>query len=420
MQVKVFESSDMASGLKKVKSELGPDALILSTRTIRNGKLGLLGKPTLEITAAIDSDNPAEFDQKKFSADTPPAFTLNPTSRISHVVGESLDHLLHTDSAVPNKTSDSSNTPIRNDVKELKNLVRDLSGKIALLQNTKALNCSGFSSASQSNKNLNADEPILSSLLARGINLKTSKLVCELLQKQLTDQEINQPNKVSQKVIEVINTLLEISSPSFKSGQKQQRIALVGPTGVGKTTTLAKIAASYLAANSGSIALITIDTYRIAAIEQLKVYGEIMHIPVDVVITPDQLWQAITRHRDKDLILIDTAGRSPKDQFCIEELSTFLRPELDIDKHLVLSATTREEELLHTLKQFEQLGSKNTIFTKIDECINLGVLLNIQIQNSSPLSFITNGQRVPEDIIELSQNVVANLIMSTPQGSLND
>lgn len=211
-----------------------------------------------------------------------------------------------------------------------------------------------------------------------------------------------------------------MAPPLFDSGGDQQRIALIGPTGVGKTTTLAKIAASYLTAHSHSIALITIDTYRIAAVEQLKVYGEIMHLPVDVVITPDQLKRAIEKHQDKDLILIDTAGRSPRDTFCIAELTTFLSPELNIDKHLVLSATTREVELLNTIERFNSLGISNTIFTKIDECSNLGVLLNIQIQNDNPLSYVTNGQRVPEDLVEISENRVAELIMSQHEGHLHD
>jgi flagellar biosynthesis protein FlhF len=225
---------------------------------------------------------------------------------------------------------------------------------------------------------------------------------------------------VSGTIVATIQDLIEVSPPVFTAGQGQQRLALVGPTGVGKTTTLAKIAAAYLSRHSSSIALITIDTYRIAAVEQLKVYGEIMGLPVEVVITPEQLEQAIAGHRDKELILIDTAGRSPRDSFCIEELASFMSPELQIDKHLVLAATTRENELLETIDRFRPLGIGNTIFTKTDECSSLGILLNIQIQNPSPLSYVTNGQRVPEDLLEISPKIVAELIMSQHEGSMHD
>ena len=145
-----------------------------------------------------------------------------------------------------------------------------------------------------------------------------------------------------------------------------------------------------------------------------------MHLPVEVVLTPQQLHDSLEKHHDKDLILIDTAGRSPLDSFSIEELESFFTPELNIENHLVLSATTRDRELLETLKKFSKLPLKSTIFTKVDECVDLGVILNVQARNSSPLSFITNGQRVPEDIIEADNNHLAQLIIPTPNGAINE
>ena len=102
---------------------------------------------------------------------------------------------------------------------------------------------------------------------------------------------------------------------------------------------------------------------------------------------------------------------------CIDELSSFLKPEFGLDKHLVLSATTREQELLDTIERFQGLGITHTIFTKIDECANLGILLNVQIQNANPLSYITNGQRVPEDILEVTPHIAAEMIMALQEGS---
>jgi flagellar biosynthesis protein FlhF len=215
---------------------------------------------------------------------------------------------------------------------------------------------------------------------------------------------------------ENISNRLQVSSHPLAGRKGQHRLALVGPTGVGKTTTLAKIAAHYLSSVSSSIALITIDTYRIAAVEQLKVYGAIMNLPVEVVISPEQLEQALARHHDKELILIDTAGRSPRDTLCIEELATFLRPDLEIDKHLVLSATTRSSELFEAVKRFDQLGIDQTIITKTDECATLGILFDIQTHNPNrviPFSWITNGQRVPEDLLAASRELVTDMILSS-------
>ncbi len=447
MQVRVFESVDMASGLKKIKEELGPDALILSTRTIRSGKLGILGKPVLEITAAIDTDFPqtkkAETTYARQDRDHA-SLSGKQTRGFSHIVDDPVERYLNnqspsrsersTSDSVEMKIKDAAPTSnndhgLHNEVNELKDLVKNLASQITKLSETEntakqnkqnALQVKDVEFANRlSNSQIHGDH-ILSMLTGRGINVETSRTIAGFLRQSLTEQELSDPGNVTKTIVTMIQDLIEVSPPAFEPGQKQHRIALVGPTGVGKTTTLAKIAASYLSKYSNSIALITIDTYRIAAVEQLKVYGEIMRLPVDVVITPEQLEQALIKHSDKDLILIDTAGRSPRDSYCIDELASFLNPELHIAKHLVLSAGTRENELLDTIERFNTLDISNTIFTKIDECSNLGILLNIQIQNSNPLSYVTNGQRVPEDLLEISPKIVAELIMSQYEGSMHD
>ncbi len=253
-------------------------------------------------------------------------------------------------------------------------------------------------------------------LLDCGISTATADAISGFAGESLTIEELSDLFAREQFVKTAINDLLQVSNETFPHETKQHRIALVGPTGVGKTTTLAKIAATYLANHSPNIAFITIDTYRIAAVEQLKVYGEIMNIPVEVVISPEQLETALLKFRDKDLILIDTAGRSPQDTFCIDELTSFLRPDLDIKKHLVLSAATRENEIYEILRRFSGVGIDNTIITKIDECTCLGILLDIQINEKIPFSYITNGQRVPEDIMPADKDFLTQLIMSPGKG----
>lgn len=438
MQVKVFESTDMASGLKMVRKELGPDALILSTRTIKSGKLGLLGKQVLEITAAIDSPLPIE---KKLGKKR-----TVPSQRVHSVYQQnsSLDHQSVVD---PSDQPGSINLPtienreekinnfekpstyekneIRQEFDDLKNLVKNLAGEVSRLSpgNAGPQEKPLHSSVNRLEQKLHLsrkNDHVENILTNHGVSNDTARTISSFAQDRLSDEELHENDTLFAFLHNTIADLISVKPQLFEDDNEQKKIALLGPTGVGKTTTLAKIAASYLSQISNSIAFITIDTYRIAAVEQLKVYGEIMHLPVDVVISPKQLEESLNRHRNKKLILIDTAGRSPRDTLCIDELKSFLHPDLEIEKHLVMSATTRENELLQTINQFSSLGIDSTIFTKIDECTSLGVLLNILIQSSSPLSHITNGQRVPEDIVEAEKKHIAQLIIPPPNGILND
>jgi flagellar biosynthesis protein FlhF len=443
MQVKIFETTDMASGLKLVKKELGPDALILSTRTVRSGKLGLLGRQVLEITAAVDTPWPRPSEKNAPVQPQPPpehqAYTRN--SGVSSAPSEEEQVIQTSEShfkigARPERPPQAfvqisppaeENPHIRKEFDELKSMVRNLAGEIARLDqrpganNNQARNA-GLTGNAILHQRLQSSghSRVLDLLLFHGINMETAQTIAGFAKDSLNETDLLDEQKLYGFLLTTISDILEVRPPSFACRDQQHRIALVGPTGVGKTTTLAKIAAGYLSNFSDSIALITIDTYRIAAVEQLKVYGEIMHLPVDIVLTPTQLEQAIARHQDKELILIDTAGRSPRDTLSIDELSTFLHPGLAIAKHLVLSATNREDELTETIARFSRLGIDNTIFTKVDECINLGIILNTQIHNTSPISYITNGQRVPEDLFEADKKKIAELIMPQSEGRFHD
>ncbi len=445
MQVRIFKATDMASGLKMVRQELGADALILSTRTVKNGKLGILGKPVFEITAAIDTPWPrekkgagtaAEYQEVSFAQSMPAGKRINYTVGDSGDVPPTYEALRAANSSLsPDDqagTAARNGKPLGNEIRqefdELKELVKNLATNIArigqqpLENQLPALQTNETPASLQSR--LQAMRPpadhLIEYLLDYGIDLETAKTMTDFARESLSPADLENPETLRTFFIRTIQDLIEVSPSDFNRTAGQHRLALIGPTGVGKTTTLAKLAAHYLSRFSHSIALITIDTYRIAAVEQLKVYGEIMHLPVEVVITPEQLDRALSKHQDKELILIDTAGRSPKDSLCIEELATFLRPELEIAKHLVLSATTREIELFDIIRRFDRLGIDRTIFTKIDECSHLGALLNVQIHSGKPLSYVTNGQRVPEDLLEITKEKVAELIMSKHEGILHD
>ena len=188
-------------------------------------------------------------------------------------------------------------------------------------------------------------------------------------------------------------------------------VAMVGPTGVGKTTTIAKLAATMRLREGKRVGLVTVDSYRIAAVEQLKTYARILDVPLVPVVTPDEMRKAVRQLSDVDLILIDTAGRSPRDEPHIAELAECLAAARPDQVHLVLSTTSRETAIREAIENFSPLGAKHLIFTKLDEAVGLGVMLNVLNSVDMRLSYLTNGQAVPNDIEEGSAKRVAQLIL---------
>ena len=188
-------------------------------------------------------------------------------------------------------------------------------------------------------------------------------------------------------------------------------VALIGATGVGKTTTLAKIAARFVLEKNIRAALITADTYRISAVEQLKTYSDIIGLPLEIVYSPDELKVAIHKHRDKDLILIDTAGRSQHNEYQMKELQEFLAVNSHIECHLVMSATTKNRDAAEILEKFSACEPDRVIFTKTDETSSVGLILNLLAKRDIALSFLTNGQSVPDDIIPATPQKLAELLL---------
>ncbi len=424
MQVKVFEAKDMASGLKMVKEDLGPDALILSTRTLRGGKLGMLGKPMLEITAAIDSAWPEKNNESSCPRDNGSPF--------SPVQGQNHEPLtyqnLGMNPPLPGETnySDTSQfkinetsktetgtdqTALSHEISELRSIIDSLSHRISGLDSPPI--APAYVEPEYCARPTNeSEDPVIRLLRSRGLNHQVAGLVARFTGDVIGPQNDGDQQMLLKNLTEAIGRLFTVTNPLSNKLVRQKRISLIGPTGVGKTTTIAKLAAGYLKRFGGKVALITIDTYRIAAVEQLKVYGEIMNLPVEVVIKPTDMAVALSRHSDCDLILIDTAGRSPGNRLEIQDMRTFLKPEYGLENHLLLSATTREIELETIIQQFSCLPINTFIFSKVDECRLLGVLLNMHYSKDTPISYLTNGQRVPEDIIAATPEILAKLIMN--------
>ena len=423
MHVRVFEAKDMTTGLKMVKEALGPEALILSTRTVRTGRLGVLGKPMLEITAAIDTRWPEAGDRLAGDRRTRPAAVEGDEEREPRQDGRWPRPPVQEPVARPprrqpaHEAAREADPPpagrdLHGELAELRAMVRGLSSRLPAADPATLLHRPyvepEFTAA--------PTDPAVSYLVGFGLSRETAQVVARFTRDtiacagSLSGADLN---GIFQAAIARLFTTAELlPAPAGR----QQRISLIGPTGVGKTTTLAKIAARALSRHNLRVGLVTIDTYRVAAVEQLKVYAEIMRVPLEVVLTPEAFQRALERFADRDLVLVDTAGRSPRNQADLDELAAFLRPELGLENHLLLPATAREQELETIIRRFAILPAHRFVFSKIDECGQLGVLLNVHYNHDTPISCLTNGQRVPEDLLTPTPADIGGLILDERRG----
>jgi len=416
MQVKVFEAETMPAALAKVKETLGADALILSTRTLRKSGLGLIGRPRVEITAAIEADEaqPQAITGTYGKAEHPSREKKGrtATSDSGHIsykdiwkqkkVIDPLEAELHD---LRDMIARQDVGGLREEIDDLKSVIRQLAGRQQKPVVTPAPSIPD--PAAPATDNL-AD--LMASLTRHDISAETAETLAHYAGRTLQPHQFANPDLVDQYFLETIGELVDFVPP-LPTRQGQQRVALIGPTGVGKTTTVAKLAAEYLRDQAGKVALFTIDTYRVAAIEQLKVYAEIMDLPVEVIYAPQQLLEAFSRHADKDLILMDTSGRSHRDEEGMAELAAFFPPDTGIENHLVLATGTRERDMNDIVASFGRIPLHGLIFSKIDECTQRGALLDIPLRENLPISYLTNGQRVPEDLLVAEPKLVAECIL---------
>jgi flagellar biosynthesis protein FlhF len=236
------------------------------------------------------------------------------------------------------------------------------------------------------------------------------------LQKTLRPEHLSQPQFVREKLAEQLEKLLPTSGPIVRTKSVGPHVvALIGPTGVGKTTTLAKLAANLKLREKHRVGLITLDTYRIAAVDQLKKYADIIGSPLRVVGNIEDLKDAIAQMSDCDFVLIDTAGRSPNDALKLNELKGLLDSIKPDEVHLVISSTASQACVELAVTKFSDVRVDKIIFTKIDEAAHVGTVLNVVRKVNKQLSYITTGQDVPDDIEvgrgrRLAQLILGNAI----------
>lgn len=248
-------------------------------------------------------------------------------------------------------------------------------------------------------------------LIARGLAPAEAQRLVTAVRERGAHVNLTDDGALGLEVRRLLAREVKVSGPLLGLGEWKKTAIFVGPTGVGKTTTIAKIAAHYRLRENRSVALITLDTYRVAAVEQLRSYAKLLDVTLDVALTKRDALDFIRQRSKAELILIDTTGRSPRDGAGMEELRQLVTLDHPLETHLVLSATTREQDLADHLARYAGIPIQRLLFTKLDETMGYGGLYDMMRQTGLPLSYLGTGQNVPEDLAVARPELVADLLL---------
>lgn len=503
MKVKRYRAENMSQAIAMVKKGLGPDAVILSTKTVRVGIKGVR-KPLLEVSATV---MPVQANDNKKLINTNPKQALASYKIVERTLSDTKTLNLMDKSAKSAKQAEQSvketNTEIEDlqqEVMELRNRrqnstesdpahdllseVHSMAQEIAelreMMQDGRSIKIQGGEpkpftedwlapELTQMNgksrdsyllteikniKNLMvritdstlgevgdavrielemmknmleglldderggmaipADantEKLLKRLLDSGVPAKKAWSLLGEVASGLDEKNLSFAEYGEEVLAEAIMDCVPVIKPINGNGDKGRAIALIGPTGVGKTTTIAKLAAQQVFDENKQIAIITLDTFRVGAVDQLQTYAKILGVPCDVAYNEIEFANLIQVHSDKDLILIDTVGISQKDEEMMRGMCKVFKDIRSIETHLIVSATTRESDLRDILNRFTKVPIRSLIISKLDETVSFGSLLGLYEEANLPLSYFTTGQKVPEDIELASPERVADMIL---------
>ena len=392
MIIKKFQAATETEGILMAKHELGDAAVIMNIKTIKHrGIARLFKKDVVEVTAALE--------ERAHTTDK------IPVKKINAIVDDSTKPVMELDK--------QHNTAIEQKLDNLQNMLQN---KIS-------------TSVAVEKKENEAEDKTKE----KSVNFKFMQLVY----RQLLDNEVDE--KYANQIIGEIESglkkesnidsilagiyqkiILKLGQPKIIEAEekKTKLVFFMGPTGVGKTTTIAKLASYFKLEKKLKVALITCDTYRIAAVEQLRTYANILDVPLQVVYTIEEFNSAVKGYKDYNLIFVDTAGRSHKNNEQCNEILHFVN-DCQIDENveketfLVLSAATKYKDLLNINQVFSSLKNYSIIFTKLDETTCLGNILNMKLHTGLQLSYVTSGQAVPDDISIIdAQKIARNLLGS--------
>ena len=392
MDYRTYQGNTMSAALAVVKQELGSQAVILHTRSYAKKRwLGLRRQEIFEITAGRDVRTVARARQQQQS----PAVRPLPAPAKPAPVIDTRKQLLESPAA-----QNAVVTGLFQEMNGLKSMVKEL------------VNESKRMHRPQIPEEL---YEYYSQLIQNQVTEELASQMIRTLQGQIRPEHVKHGDFVRQKLAEQIERHLPAATPILRTKTSGPHVvALIGPTGVGKTTTLAKLAANLKFCQKKQVGLVTLDTYRIAAIDQLKHYADIICAPLRVVSTADELCAAVRSMQDCEYVLIDTAGRSPNDALKLSELRGLLAAVNPDEVHLVLSTTASQACVELAISRFGEVRVDKIIFTKLDEAAHVGVVLNVINKVNKTLSYVTTGQNVPDDIEVGQPRRLAQMILNGP------
>lgn len=401
MKIRRYLGSNTQEAILKVKMDLGNDAMILNTRKVRQkGILKLFAKPMVEVLAAIDEDYASRKEASRQELREQAAAGERAAEKAFDVKIEPKDEKI---------------LGLQTKVNSMELLLHKIYNHLQPVERkTEQSANEGEAKEDRVAPYPKVFEVFYNNLVKNEVEPDTAKRIIDLVISRLGRNA--GVNDIASALARVIAGILgKPEALKLREDGKPTVVMLIGPTGVGKTTTLAKIAANYSLNHKKKVGMITADTYRVAAVEQLKTYAEILGMPVTVIYSPSELEDAIKQHEDKDIILIDTAGRSHKNKEQFEELKTMIDAANADEIYLLMSITTSLRNCKEILGKYSFLKDYKLLFTKLDETQMTGIILNARFMSNRNLSYITVGQSVPDDIEVVNiEKIIKNLL-----GSIN-
>lgn len=380
MASRTFTAESIQAAISMVKESIGPDAVILNTRRLPKKARDPYGKDMFEVIAANSNEN--EPKQAKQGA--------VPLKK-------------QTTSAPAENDRDQDNGPqalmsIQAELDALKDMIKMLSVSDGLPEMIRRFpECMA----------------LFNRLAGSGMTERRARRFMSIACEAFDDKEAS-GSEINRKVIDILLGTLEVTDPFIEINtgdtKKTKAFALIGPTGSGKTTTIAKLAAELSLVRKLKVGIISVDGYRIGALEQIKTYASIMGIQCMAAFSREDLNLAMAKMDNKDVILLDTAGYSHFDSQKMNELSELIMTGGDVATLLVLSATTSKEDMLEASKRYSVLKPSSYVFTKLDETCRPGVILDQIMDMRMPVSFLANGQRVPDDLVAATRKKIMGFV----------